>query len=101
MNQEQLLTKLNDALTPKFKAVIGDIPADYIDVPANTSKSTKYVGIENNEGETYLDWYFDTFSIDTVKNEMERVLSHRDRDMDPITAGEFSYIAQRTLAVLK
>lgn len=95
MNQEHLIEKVSKALEPKFKVIIGDIPAKYI----QENKSSQYVAIESN-GDIYIDWNYSDFNVDTLKDEMERLLSHRDRDMDPITAGEFTYIAQRISSVL-
>ena len=89
-----LINKLNTALQPDYQAVIQDIPEKFINVPMNRTKSTQCVEIINTKtGDIYIDFYYNEFNDTKIKEEGEKWLNHRDRDMDPVTAGHFRKIA--------
>jgi hypothetical protein len=89
-----LINKLNTALQPNYQAVIQDIPEQYINVPMNRTKSTQCVEISDTKsGDIFIDFYYNEFNLTKLKEEGEKWLNHRDRDMDPVTAGHFRKIA--------
>lgn len=90
---DTLINKLQKVLQSEgYDLVVTDIPGPFINSSRNRTKSTKSIDIQK-DGDTYIDFYYNEFTLDKIKKEAEFWLNHKDRDMDPITAAHFKTIA--------
>ena len=96
---QELINHINNNLSPKYQLVIGNLSKQYVDVPQNITKSTKYVALYKiGDDEAYDDWYYNEFNVETLENWCYRN-SFVDRD-NPF-GYEFKEISQIVSKSLK